>query len=58
MMLTVIILIVGFIIYAIQINCDSSERTILNTSKGLAAEQARKLVMDPSMNLIDGNIHE
>jgi|TARA_B100000446_G_scaffold184352_1_gene206235 hypothetical protein len=57
MTLTVLILIAGFIVHIAQSNSDSSARSKLTTPDGLAAEHSRKLVMDPSMNMIDGNIH-
>lgn len=58
MTLTVLILIAGFIVHVTQRNSDSSERSKFTTPDGIAAEYSRQLVMDPSMNMIDGNIHE
>ncbi|BFM18763.1 hypothetical protein R50073_49460 (plasmid) [Maricurvus nonylphenolicus] len=57
MTLTVLILIAGFIVHIAQRNSDSSAGGKLTTPNGLAAEHSRMLVMDPSMNMIDGNIH-
>lgn len=61
MTLTILILIAGFIVHVVNVNTDTSSQASstpeTSNQENIAADYSRKLVMDPSMNLVDGNLH-